>query len=325
MLGWIGSYGDVGLHSDYQISFGAHVPMLNESFQNPTALIDFAKTAEKLGFDSLWAVDQMIREKGATSDPLVTLAIAGANTSTIRLGTAILICPPYHPIVLARTLASLDNMLGCRLIVGVGMGHYKKEMEALGINWLDRYQRGEEVITALRSLLTGEKVDFNGKFFSFRDIQIFPRLQWKIPIWIGAQRPSAFRRPALLGDGWISSGYWGSVQAVSFAIKEITRIAREAGRNPDSITLASNLNFCVARDEADAIDRSKDHFLLRYGSADRSRMADIGVFGNVHECIEKLRSRREAGIRYFNLNFTTDEMAQLELVSKEVIPSLKRR
>lgn len=278
-----------------------------------------------MGFDSVWVTDDIVREYSATLDPLVSLALVAGCTSTVKLGTAVLVIPAHSPVLLARALASLDHLSGGRLIVGVGIGHGRREMEALGVDWQSRGKRGEEIIMALRSLWIDKQADFEGSFFFFKSLRILPRPKRRIPIWIGGEKGAALRRAALLGDGWIASAYRGSVSAISASLKELALMAREVGRNPEEITLASNVYLHISRDKDKALKEAVSHFQLRYGSISPSYLEEIGVFGSVDECVQKLQRRVDVGIRYFNLVLIGDGISELERAGGEILPSFLRR
>ena len=150
-------------------------------FVEPTEAVRLAQAAEASGFDSIWTVDHVVVPAGYRSkypydpsgklpsgegtvfpDPLIWLAYVAAGTSTLRLGTGILIVPQRNPLVLAKELATLDYLSGGRMILGAGVGWLEEEFEALGVPFAGRGQRTEEAIGAMRALWSQEQASFAG-------------------------------------------------------------------------------------------------------------------------------------------------------------------
>ena len=151
-----------------------------EPFAGAVAATRLARAAEEAGFESVWTVDHVVIPAAYRSvypydpsgrigpddtnfpDPLIWLTYIAAATSTLRLGTAILILPERNPVVLAKELATLDYLSGGRVILGVGVGWLKEEYEALGVPWEGRGRRGEESIGAMRALWSEDRASYDG-------------------------------------------------------------------------------------------------------------------------------------------------------------------
>ena len=150
-------------------------------FVDPAEAIRLAQAAEAAGFESIWTVDHVVVPAGYRSkypydpsgrlpsgegtvfpDPLIWLAYVAARTSTLRLGTGILIVPQRNPLVLAKELATLDSLSGGRMILGAGIGWLEEEFEALGVPFAGRGRRTEEAIAAMRALWSEEQASFDG-------------------------------------------------------------------------------------------------------------------------------------------------------------------
>ena len=185
-----------------------------------------ARAAEEAGFESVWTVDHVVIPAAYRSvypydpsgrigpddttfpDPLIWLTYIAAATSTLRLGTAILILPERNPVVLAKELATLDFLSGGRVILGVGVGWLKEEYEALGVPWEGRGRRGEESIGAMRALWSrGSGQLHGGHHGSFTDCYLRPQpVNGTIPIHIGGTADTAARRAGRIGDGFFPFG-----------------------------------------------------------------------------------------------------------------------
>ena len=188
--------------------------------------VGLAQAAESAGFESIWTVDHVVVPAGYQStypydpsgkipsgeetvfpDPLIWLSFIAARTSTIRLGTGILIVPERNPLVLAKELATLDFLSGGRMILGAGVGWLEEEFDALGIPFAGRGHRTEESIAAMRALWSEPQATFEGSTTNFRDCCLRPQpVSGSIPVHIGGHSPAAARRAGRLGDGFFPFG-----------------------------------------------------------------------------------------------------------------------
>jgi probable F420-dependent oxidoreductase len=222
------------------------------SFAGPLGAIRLAQAAEEAGFESLWTVDHVVIPAEYRSvypyppsgrlgpddtvfpDPLIWLSYVAAATSTLRLGTAILILPQRNPVVVAKELATLDFLSGGRVILGVGVGWLKEEYEALGVPWEGRGLRGEESIGALRALWSQERSSYAGNTTNFEQCYLRPQPpHGTIPIHIGGHSETAARRAGRLGDGFFPFGV--GRHEVPALLETVRRTAREARRDPSAI------------------------------------------------------------------------------------------
>jgi probable F420-dependent oxidoreductase len=168
--------------------------------------------AEALGYDSLWFTDHVVGVRAAADvygsywlDPLVALTWVAARTSTIRLGTGVLVLPHRDPVLTAKMVATVDVFSGGRVDLGIGAGWSRVEFRALGM--AHRYDaRGrvtDESIEVMRRCWAGGSVEYDGEFFSFRHIEFEPvPLQARLPIWVGGNSGPALRRAARYADVW---------------------------------------------------------------------------------------------------------------------------
>ncbi|MCA2224658.1 LLM class flavin-dependent oxidoreductase [Nonomuraea aurantiaca] len=192
--------------------------------REPFALIEQARLAEDLGFDSVWAGDSPVTRHRA--DALMLLSAVAAVTERVTLGTAVLLPALRHPILLAHQLATLDRIADGRLIAGMGAGfphpNTEAQFDALGIAFKRRVSRTEESIDVMRQLWAGGAVSYQGAHFDFRDVMLEPEPAQVggPPIWLAGSGASALRRVGRLADGWLpypptSETYaqeWGVVQ-----------------------------------------------------------------------------------------------------------------
>ena len=141
--------------------------------------------------------------------PLEWLTLVAAYSTSIKLGTAVLVLPVQHPIVLAKRIATLDRLSSGRVIVGVGMGSNDREAEVLDVDMSLRAGVATESIEVMRTIWTaGHRASFDGRFFSFHDVDTSPRPAQPLgpPITIGGDSLAAARRAGRLGHGLIPLG-----------------------------------------------------------------------------------------------------------------------
>jgi probable F420-dependent oxidoreductase len=163
--------------------------------------------------ESVWIADHPALGNDADGRtfpaPLEWLTLVAAHSTSIKLGTAVLVLPFQHPIVLAKRIATLDRVSYGRVIVGVGMGSNVREAEALDIDMSRRAGMTTESIEVMRAIWTaGHRASFDGRFFSFHDVDPSPRPAQPLgpPITIGGDSLAAARRAGRLGHGLIPLG-----------------------------------------------------------------------------------------------------------------------
>jgi len=217
--------------------------------------LEICRAAESLGFDSVWGGEHVIRPDAIRSpypysddgqmpgeaetaipDPLVWLAYVAAAAPNVRLGTCILVLPQRNPLVLAKELATLDQLSGGRLELGIGVGWLREEFEALGVPWERRGARTDEYIHAMRALWSGPHAEYHGEFVDFPPATCSPRpIQDPLPIIVGGDSPASIRRAARLGDGYFP----GTVDTPRLETlkTELARAAERESRDPSQIAL----------------------------------------------------------------------------------------
>jgi probable F420-dependent oxidoreductase len=187
--------------------FGLNLPNYS-SLGNREAMIAIAERAEALGYSSLWTSDHILVPKnrpepfGNVLESFTTLAYLAARTERIRLGTGILVLPQRNPVLVAKQAATVNDLSGGRLTLGVAVGYIEEEYGYLGADFANRGRLADEYIAALRELFESDAPDFHGEHVSFTDALFSPRPTVPIPIVVGGSSPAALTRAAKLGDGW---------------------------------------------------------------------------------------------------------------------------
>jgi probable F420-dependent oxidoreductase len=247
-------------------------------FGEPEFGSDLAALAEDLGFESLWTVEHVVVPSGyaspypysadgkmpggdqvAITDPLIWLAYVAAKTSTIRLGTGILILPQRNPLVLAKEVATLDRLSHGRVELGIGVGWLREEFDALGISFERRGARTDEYVDVMRKLWREPETTFAGEFTSFAPLNSYPKPDGSdgVPIHIGGHSDAAARRAGRIGDGFFPGR--GEGHGLEGLLATMREAAKDAGRDADAIEITSGGGF-----DLDSVKRAGDLGVHRY-------------------------------------------------------------
>ncbi len=225
---------------------GFAVP-ISGSWATPANLVEIAGRAEALGYTSLWTFQRLLSplegdtpvlapQYRSVHDPLATLAHLAGQTSTARLGLAIVNVPFYAPIVLAKLLTTIDHLSGGRLDAGLGIGWSPHEFEAVGVSPKERGRRAEDFLGCLRAIWTDDVVDYDGEFYRVPRSRVDPKpvQQPHPPVLLGGTAPAALRRAGQLAAGWISSSR-EDLTRIDESIAIVRAAAAEVGRDPDQL------------------------------------------------------------------------------------------
>ena len=264
------------------------------AWATPENQVQIAQRAEQLGYHSLWVFQRLLyalepqndyppmpgqpwpKAFESVVDPIVTLAYVAGATSTIRLGTSILIMPYYSPIIMAKALATLDLVSSGRLHVGLGVGWSKDEFEAVGVPFSQRGKRGDEFIECLKAIWTQEEVEFRGQFYSVPRSKIGPKPIQKPhpPITVGGYGSAAVRRAAALADGFMGGNV--ALDQVAPLVNELKVAMEAAGRDFDTLHLISRGTFRL-HDSPQGENRRPLWGTLEEIKEDIERYADAGL------------------------------------------------
>jgi probable F420-dependent oxidoreductase len=251
---------------------------------SPDGAVAFAQAAEAAGFESLWTVEHVVVPSGYASaypyapsgrmpgpeespipDPLIWLAYLAAATSSIHLATGILIVPQRNPVVLAKELATLDQLSRGRLELGIGVGWLEEEFDAIGVPFAARGRRTDDYIAAMRALWTQEKASHHGEFVDFTDCILAPKpAQGSVPVHVGGHTDVAAKRAGRLGDGFFPAR--GDHAELDRLFTLVRDTAKEHGRDATKIEMSTGGNGAVgakALDEVKALaDMGTDRVIL---------------------------------------------------------------
>ena len=303
------------------IRFGIGIPQVSlDGAFDPPSIASFVRRAEELGYDSGWVQERMLGGL-PTLDALPLLTYAAAFSSTLKLGTSVMLTALSIPIPLAKSIAALDQLSGGRAIVGVGLGGSTAAYPAFRLPAGRRVTLFEEGIRLMKALWTEERVTFQGRFWQVDDLASNSATVQRPhpPIWFGAHSETALRRAVRMGDGWMGAGN-STTAEFKEEIALLRRILAEEGRDPASFALSKRVYVAVTTDKRGESQRTRDWFARHYGTSDRA--LDVSLIGAEEECIEGLSQVVDEGIDLLMLNPIFDQMEQMERLSRDMLPRL---
>ena len=200
-----------------------------------------ARAAEEAGFDSIWVGDHLLyRDDGPERGPLeafTLLAAVAAATTRIRLGPLVACTAFRHPPILAKMAATLDEISGGRLTLGLGAGWNRAEFDAFGLPFDGRAGRSIEAYRIVRGLLAGERVSFDGEGHRTDDAVLLPSRTRRVPLMIGSTGERILQATLPTVDAWNVWGPWCGNDPAGFAAQNerVTRLASGLGRDPNAL------------------------------------------------------------------------------------------
>jgi alkanesulfonate monooxygenase SsuD/methylene tetrahydromethanopterin reductase-like flavin-dependent oxidoreductase (luciferase family) len=296
---------------------------------SPSDFKAYLGRVEELGvYESAWTQEMVL---GAASQlaPLEVMTYAAACTSTLRLGCTVFVTTLHTPVHLAKSLASLDQLSGGRLEVGIGSGGPRRPFAAFGMSadrWLPRFTEG---VALMKALWTEPSVTFDGEFWQLKDAPMEPKpYQKPYPrLWFGGSAAAAVRRGVGLCDGFFGAGSSAtSAFASQVAVVRETLAAdfggRSVGFGPGEFPIAKRVYLGVDRSSgARARDRMNDALAGMYG-ARVPAIESAAVAGTVPECVDGVRAVIEAGAEMILFTPLYDNAEHMELIADQIIPAL---
>ncbi len=325
----------------------------------PGFIVGVAKEAEELGYRSVAVCDHLFMDakharamtnvgtvdartldgaKPNWYDALATLAYVAGITKKIRLVTNVYVLPLRNPLQVAREFTTLDVLSNGRLDLGIGVGWYPDEFEALRIRLDARGEITDEAIRVLKEVWTKKRPTFNGKYTSFRNIEFYPKPVQKPhpPIYIGGyitdgrqhfgvstgRRPPALMRAAKLGDGWIPCG--ATTGEVRRGVDIIQDLTRELRRGSGRMKIISHMMVSIGKTLPEAKRTAAISMIERYGSIEAGMQR--AVIGNSADALKRFEDYAEAGATSFLVGFfaPTPEgvLSSMKMFSRDILPSL---
>ena len=284
----------------------------NQGMEDIQGVIDLAVCCEDLGFDSVWASEHVFNVSYVYDrigdkpyyEPLTVLTYVAAKTSTIGLGTSVLVLPYHNPIRLAKVAATLDVLSGGRVMLGVGVGVIEEELEAMGSPFAERGAITDETIAIMKELWTNEDPSYLGKYHSFSGMKFTPKPVQKphIPIIIGGTSKAAIRRAARSGAAWHPTAL--SPEVLAQGMEYLKEQVVTAGRDPSEVEVSVSA----------AIGSTHNHNRYSLGE-------------DPEEVLERAQKYQAMGVGRLVVSPNTRDQSQLrpimEMIAEVVIPAVR--
>jgi probable F420-dependent oxidoreductase len=321
----------------YEFSFPDHQPA------SWPRILDAARRAERLGFDSIWISDHFFldlaryggsAEPAGTPEPFTALAALAVATERVRLGTLVACAPFRHPAHVAKMATTIDLASHGRFDLGIGAGWYEREFEAFGYDPAGRFSYLEESAEVVAGLFGGGPVDHRGRRFRLRSAYNHPKPAQPggPPIWIGGKGGDRTLRLAARGGfGWNSVWRWEEA-AYASRVEALRAAYRTEGRDPAQARLSLGLYTLVGDDERDLARRFAA--MQRWapgGALDGTTLETYArdtMTGTVDECLERLSRLADLGVGEFIVGagpvpFAVSDWDQVELIAGRLVPSAR--
>ena len=311
-------------------TFGIAMQNFTASPQLPDAraLVDYGVRMEELGFDSLWVWDHVllgVEPSFPIIDSLTLLTAIAARTRRIKLGTGVLVLPLRNPVVLAKQLASMDQLSDGRLLLGLASGWYKREFDAVGVPFERRGRIMDQSLEILNRLWTEDMVEGQYGEYNLRNAVMLPKpVQKPRPtLLIGGYVDRVLKRAAVVGDGWLTYFYLPESFAKSW--NKIRGFAKEAGKDPDKLLNAAQLPIFIGKSRQAVEGPMMEWLTKEWDFASWSESTkESAIMGTVDECVEQLKAHLAVGVQKIIFVPYKYEMAQIEIIAQEIIPRLRR-
>jgi len=298
-------------------------------------LAEFARRVEELGYDRV-VIGEHVQDGNPPRPTLLALplmAAAAGATRRIRVMTGIVIAPLYHPVLLAKMVATVDHVSNGRLDFGIGLSGQRGtriEYDILGVAVETRGRRANEMLQVMRRLWTEEHVTHTGEFFQFEDATLLPQPAQKPypPIWVAGRSEAAMKRAGTLGDGWFP--YLFTVRRLKESNETVRTYGEAAGRDMSTYHFGVVQPTAIADDPKEALALAVENVGRRYVTPQRSA-EDIArglcITGTAKDCVKAIEERVDAGVRDFVFTFLArDERGvreQMEVVARQVLPNFR--
>ncbi|ROO85816.1 alkanesulfonate monooxygenase SsuD/methylene tetrahydromethanopterin reductase-like flavin-dependent oxidoreductase (luciferase family) [Actinocorallia herbida] len=301
-------------------------------------LTGLVEHAADLGYHSVWTINHFLSNL-ATPQPISMMARLIECSGEMRIGSGILLLPLFHPVHVAEEFATLDQLSGGRVSLGVAAGYREHEFQALGVDMDGRFRRLDEGVRLIKALWSGETLDFEGEFTTLKGARcgVPPLQKGGPPIYIGAGGKKAVRRAARLGDGWYAPGNSPNPRYLAEHTAVYDAALAEYGRTPVDRPIGVEL-YCAPTTER-AVAEALPHARREYYSYaeypalswQRDRFDELVrhtlLLGSPELLIERIREYEALGFDHLIFRPmwlgmpVEDARRSLELFAREVMPA----
>jgi probable F420-dependent oxidoreductase len=313
------------------LSTGFEGVMVPIPFAGPEDFMRQGRLCERLGYHSVWGNDHVTTQNYVRAlfpgrppgfyEPMMVLAAIAAVTTTLKLGTALVVLPMREPVYLAKQAITLDQMSNGRFILAVGLGAYREEFVAWGGARVAGARRGDmmdEGLAALRLLFTEPRCSFTGKYYSFEDVEMFPKSRAQpFPLYVGGHNMEAVERAARHGRGWLPG--WRPLAELKERVATLKARAAELGRDPSEIEIAPQFSVTIDRTLEAAEQRYMASGLvahrksLAYTGRDLGHQVVANLVGSPDVILEKVAALHAIGVDHCSaLMFPANSVAEMD-------------
>ncbi len=314
-----------------------------DSGQGYRQFVDYNVEAEALGYHATFLVEHHFTGFGQVSASLTLLTWVAARTSTLRLGTAVLVLPWHNPVLIAEQAATIDLLSGGRLDFGVGKGYRHNEFAGFCLPVEEADGRFNESLDLIvKSWTAKQRFSHHGKYWRFEDIIVEPPTAQKPhpPLWMAAGSPDSIRQVAARGCNLLLDQF-ASFDAVAERIAIFKEAVEARGRRFDPLEVGVARAYFVARDQADkdaALERrleaqrrlaaisnapngTKNKASIMAFSDTREASEESALYGTPEEIARKLEALQQRGVGYVLLNGGGPAQHSLRRFAREVMPA----
>jgi alkanesulfonate monooxygenase SsuD/methylene tetrahydromethanopterin reductase-like flavin-dependent oxidoreductase (luciferase family) len=311
------------------VDLGVHLPLMQfgEDRLSLGRLGRAVDAARECGFAAVSANDHFVFQTAWLDGP-TALASMIERSGRLTLATTVSLAVLRGPVPLAKALAAIDILSDGRLVAAVGPGSSKRDYDALGVSFEERWKRFDEALAVLRALLEREPLPEDARHYSMpSDLELAPgpRQRGGIPLWVGSWGSNAgLARVARAGDGWLASAYNTTPERFSAARALLAASLEARGRDADDFPNAlATMWTWVSNDRAEG-DRVLTDVLAPLLNRDPDELREQVCIGPAEHCAELLSRYAQAGCQRVYLWPLGEEQRQLELVASKVAPMINR-
>ena len=289
---------------------------------DPAAFRAYLARAESYGcYESAWTLE-MTLSPGPQLSPIEAMTYAAACTSTLRLGCSVFVTTLHSPVHLAKSLATLDQLSGGRVEIGVGTGGPQRPFAAFGVDGSRYVARFTEGLALMKALWAQPRVTFDGEFWQLKDAAMEPKPAQKPcpPLWFGGSSASALRRAVRLGDGFFGAGSTPT-EAFSSQVRVVREALAAAGRGAADFPIAKRIYIGIDSDASRARERMNAALEKLYGNHVPT-IEEAAVAGTVPDCAAAVQEVAAAGAELILFTPLYDVPEHAEQIATEIIPRL---
>lgn len=316
---------------------------------------EIAQAADELGFDSIWCAEHHFSTYGYLSRPLMYAVHLANNTKRIRVGSAVVVLPLHHPLIVAEEIATADLLSNGRLDVGLGRGYQPYEFKRLGHDLSESRDRFEEAVDILLLAFKGEPFSYDGKHYQFEETTVLPApvQQPRPPIWVVGQSAESITATAKRGFNLVSGGFGVPIEQLRAFRQTLDEVVTDPAMRA-KMRISTQRPVYVTEDESEIpaiVEQARWNMRVTLSLRKGLQRIENGraiavpmdnepstedlleryfVIGTPHTCIKRIEALRDAmGIDHFNGSFWFGDVAQdkvlrsMRLFSEQVMPAFR--